>query len=111
MVAATRTLVAVPLLLLLQLCLAIGTTGAVNHSLSHLPFSWDTIPRYSFCSNSSAAYASEGYGGIGLFNNESLHYIAKQDIMLYGTAEHRPAGGPSSQYKRVLEYLSRYGTR
>merc|ERR1719272_2378639 len=76
-----------------SLLLSLGAAGAVNHTLSYLPFSWDTIPRYTFCSNSSAAYASEGYGGIGLFKNESLHYIAKQDIMLYGTAEHRPAGG------------------
>jgi hypothetical protein len=36
---------------------------AVNHTLSYLPFSWDTIPRYTFCSNSSVDY------NIGLFNN------------------------------------------
>ena len=78
---------------LIAVLLSLGTAVAVNHSLSYLPFSWDTIPRYTFCSNSSVAYASEGYGGIGLFNNDSLHYIAKQDIMLYGTAEHRPPGG------------------
>ena len=29
---------------------------AVNHTLSYLPFSWDTIPRYTFCSNSSEDY-------------------------------------------------------
>ena len=61
---------------------------AVNHTLSYLPFSWDTIPRYTFCSNSSA----NDNVNPGLFNNDSLHYIAKQDIMLYNTAEHRKPG-------------------
>ena len=62
-------------LLLMSFLLSNGVL-AVNHTLSYLPFRWDTIPRYTFCSNSSVDY------NIGLFNNETLHYIAKQDIML-----------------------------
>ena len=86
MATLARTLVAAPLLLAVNA----AAGAAVNHTLAYLPFSWDTIPRYTFCSNSSASY--EGYGGFGLFDNESLHYIGKQDIMLYGTAEHRAGG-------------------
>lgn len=71
---------------------------AVNHTLSYLPFSWDKIPRYTFCSNSSA----DEKPNPGLFNDDALHYIAKQDIMLYGTAEHRSPGQLAYVEKRCV---------
>ena len=60
-----------------SILLSLGATGAVNHTLSYLPFSWDTIPRYTFCSNSSADYVSEGYGGLGLYDEASLSYVGE----------------------------------
>lgn len=58
---------------------AATTTGLggppLNHSL-HLPFSWDTLPRYTFCGN-----------GSGPLNEQSVEYISKcvselKDILL-----------------------------
>ena len=51
--------------------LAALATAAPNHSLAHLSFSWDTLPRYTFCVNSS-----------GPFDQETLEYVAKQHIFL-----------------------------
>jgi hypothetical protein len=57
--------------LALALSLSVLCKGglAVNHTLSYLPFSWDIIPRYTFCSNSSVT--GDVDTNPGLFNNES----------------------------------------
>eukprot|EP00947_MAST-08B_sp_MAST-8B-sp1_P005161 g5161.t1 len=57
-------------LLLLFLPTATATTTP-NHTLGHLPFSWATLPRYTFCVNSS-----------GPLSEASLDYISKQPIYL-----------------------------
>ena len=60
---------------------ALAGASAVNHTLKYLPFSWDTLPRYTFCVNSS-----------GPLNDEALAYVAKQPIFLNNPVLTRPAG-------------------
>ena len=65
----------------LVLACALAGASAVNHTLKYLPFSWDTLPRYTFCVNSS-----------GPLNDEALAYVAKQPIFLNNPVLTRPAG-------------------
>ncbi|KAH8097596.1 voltage-gated potassium channel [Aureococcus anophagefferens] len=65
----------------LVLACALAGASAVNHTLGYLPFSWDTLPRYTFCVNSS-----------GPLNDEALAYVAKQPIFLNNPVLTRPAG-------------------
>lgn len=76
-----------PSLLALTLVAAHGTLAEVVHPLAYMPFSWDRLPRYTFCVNSS-----------GLFSDEFLAYVAPQDIFLNNPALTR-AGGSMDHFE------------
>ena len=59
--------------------------AASPHSV---PFSWDTIPRYTFCVNSSSASTVTD----GLFSDAAAQYISKQAIYLNNPTLARPPG-------------------
>lgn len=65
-------------------------------SLASLPFSWDTLPRYTFCVNSSDPKTLTD----GLFNEEALEYISKQPIYLNNPSLTRPAGAVTMEEER-----------
>ena len=65
-------------------------------SLASLPFSWDTLPRYTFCVNSSDPKTLTD----GLFNEEALEYISKQPIYLNNPSLTRPAGAVTMDEER-----------
>ena len=81
-------------LLLLLLLAAAGRAEA--GSLASLPFSWDTLPRYTFCVNSSDPKTLTD----GLFNEEALEYISKQPIYLNNPSLTRPAGAVTMEEER-----------
>ena len=49
--------------------------GAAGGSLASLPFSWDTLPRYTFCVSSSEPKVLSD----GLFSEEALRVHIKAD--------------------------------
>ena len=75
----------------LVLACALAGASAVNHTLGYLPFSWDTLPRYTFCVNSS-----------GPLNDEALAYVAKQPIFLNNPVLTRPAGSIAQDPRGVV---------
>lgn len=81
-VETKHTQKAMSLLVALSLSLVPALAAAApNHTLAYMPWSWDTVPRYTFCVNSS-----------GPFNDAALQYVAKQDIFLNNPALKRPPG-------------------
>jgi len=97
------------MLLLRQLALTLLTIGYTSAtpvsrrfaateggSLASLPFSWDTLPRYTFCVNSSDPKTLTD----GLFNEEALEYISKQPIYLNNPSLVRPAGALTMEEER-----------
>ena len=71
-------------------------TNNEGGSLASLPFSWDTVPRYTFCVNSSDPTTLTD----GLFNEEALDYISKQPIYLNNPSLARPAGACTMEEER-----------
>ena len=78
------------------LLLAAAAGRAEAGSLASLPFSWDTLPRYTFCVNSSDPKTLTD----GLFNEEALDYISKQPIYLNNPSLTRPAGAVTMEEER-----------
>ena len=62
---------------------------SLSASPHSVPFSWDTIPRYTFCVNSSSTKTITN----GLFNDAAAKYISKQPIYLNNPTLQRPPGG------------------
>jgi len=62
----------------------------INHTLGYLPFSWDTLPRYTFCVNST-----------GLFNDEAAKMISKQPIYLNNPVLSRKPGAIDNAEERI----------
>lgn len=61
---------------------------SLSASPHSVPFSWDTIPRYTFCVNSSSPTNVTN----GVFNDAAAEYISKQAIYLNNPTLHRPPG-------------------
>ena len=81
----------------LSAAVALGyTSAAEGGSLASLPFSWDTLPRYTFCVNSCDPKTLTD----GLFNEEALDYISKQPIYLNNPSLVRPAGAMTMEEQR-----------
>jgi hypothetical protein len=68
--------------LLLPAIAASMTARAVNTTMN-LPFSWDTLPRYTFCGNETA-----GYAGFPL-RDSAVEYISTKQ----GATDRRGSGG------------------
>jgi hypothetical protein len=81
---------------MLPALLLVYVRGAAGGSLASLPFSWDTLPRYTFCVNSSDPKVLSD----GLFSEEALEYISKQPIYLNNPSLTRPAGSSTMEEER-----------
>ena len=68
--------------------LLLCVTGVLGASPYSVPFSWETIPRYTFCVNSSSPTNITD----GVFSDAAAEYIAKQAIYLNNPTLIRPPG-------------------
>ena len=75
-------------LLCRSLLLLCSTTAVLSASPYSVPISWETIPRYTFCVNSSSPTNITD----GVFSDEAAEYIAKQAIYLNNPTITRPPG-------------------
>ena len=66
----------------------VATVVARSASPHSVPFSWATIPRYTFCVNSSSSVNIT----TGLFSDQAAAYIAKQAIYVNNPTLQRPPG-------------------
>ena len=74
--------------------------GAVSPSF---PFSWDTIPRYTFCVNSSTATQTT----TGVFDDAAAAYIARQPIYINNPTLARPPGSISDEESRMPQQAAK----
>lgn len=68
----------------------VSVCHVINHTLGHVPFSWDTVPRYTFCVNST-----------GLLNDDAASVISKQPIYLNNPVLTRLPGSVSNKESRM----------
>jgi hypothetical protein len=66
----------------------LAITMSFSASPHSVPFNWSTIPRYTFCVNSSSPVNITD----GVFTDEAAEYISKQAIYLNNPTLARPPG-------------------